>query len=320
MQYKKIILLASSTMFLIGGIMGWFGASTYDAYHAPRGTIIREGQDHFINPILSCEIGEKDTFYELGSVKENIEKTINQNIAGKNVAEISVYMRTLNSGRWIWINENLSFAPASLLKVLIMMAYFKEAEKNPLILNQQFLHEGKLRSTEQLVRAMIIDSNNPALYALTEHIDPKAISDVFADLNIPLAQTQREEDLDTVSAKTYSLVFRVLYGASYLSKDMSNKALELLSQTTFREGIAAPLKEKIIVAHKFGARTTIPPEGARKGKESKELHDCGIIYVPNHPYLLCVMTRGDNFENLAKTIADISSVAYQSIEEFFQNQ
>jgi len=27
-----------------------------------------------------------------------------------------------------------------------------------------------------------------------------------------------------------------------------------------------------------------------------QLHDCGIVYYPETPYLLCVMTKGWNFE------------------------
>ena len=200
------------------------------------------------------------------------------------------------------------------------MAYFKEAERSPLVLQQQFLHEGRLQNAEDLVKSMITESNNPALYALTEHIDPKAISDVFSDLNISLSQSQREEDLDTMSPKAYALVFRVLYGASYLNKEMSNKALELLTKTMFNEGIVAGVPNNIAVAHKFGARTAIPAEGKLKGTPAKELHDCGIIYFPEHPYVLCVMTRGTNFEQLAQTVAEISKTAYQSIDQFFQNQ
>ena len=44
--------------------------------------------------------------------------------------KISFYYRDLNHGAWIGINENEKYTPSSLLKVTIMIAYFKEAESN----------------------------------------------------------------------------------------------------------------------------------------------------------------------------------------------
>ena len=55
-------------------------------------------------------------------------------------------------------------------------------------------------------------------------------------------------------------------------------------------------------------------------QEIKQLHDCGIVYYPKHPYLLCVMTRGDSFEYLDDTIRDISHLVYQEVNEHYQEQ
>lgn len=45
-----------------------------------------------------------------------------------------------------------------------------------------------------------------------------------------------------------------------------------------------------------------------------ELHDCGIIYYPNNPYVLCVMTRGDSMEELKKIISTISLMTYKEVD------
>lgn len=57
-------------------------------------------------------------------------------------------------------------------------------------------------------------------------------------------------------------------------------------------------------AQKFGERVN--------SLQEIELHDCGIIYYPKNPYLLCVMTKGNNLDNLKSAIKNIYSIVYQS--------
>jgi hypothetical protein len=45
-----------------------------------------------------------------------------------------------------------------------------------------------------------------------------------------------------------------------------------------------------------------------------QLHDCGIIYYPGNPYLLCVMTRGTDWSALEKTIQTISAMTYKEVD------
>src|SRR5207248_2823209 len=90
-----------------------------------------------------------------------------------------------------------------------------------------------------------------------------------------------------VSVVTYSSFFRVLYNASYLTRDDSQKALALLAGVDYKDGLVAGVPASVPIAHKFGERETT-------GDTTKQLNDCGIVYYPSHPYLLCVMTRGDS--------------------------
>ena len=68
------------------------------------------------------------------------------------------------------------------------------------------------------------------------------------------------------------------------------------------------------VVHKFGERS-LGPNG-----ETKQLHDCGIVYYPNHPYLLCIMTRGTSFEPLRKTIAGTSQLFYAELDSQYSEK
>jgi beta-lactamase class A len=113
----------------------------------------------------------------------------------------------------------------------------------------------------------------------------------------------------TISAKDYSLFFRVLYNATYLNDTDSEKALSILSQVTFASGLVAGLPSGTVVAHKYGEYVN----GNNDHVDSIELHDCGIIYSKKSPYLLCVMTKGQNLNGLQDVIASISKLVYTDI-------
>lgn len=112
----------------------------------------------------------------------------------------------------------------------------------------------------------------------------------------------------TIEVKQYSSIFLQLYNSSFFdTKESSEQALELLSQSTFDKGLVAGVPKGTVVAHKFGERSDFT-DGIR------QLHDCGIVYFPGSPYLLCVMTRGRDMNMLAQTISSISKMVYQEVE------
>ncbi|MEK7643649.1 MAG: serine hydrolase [Patescibacteria group bacterium] len=327
------ILLKFLLIVLFGGLMfglGWQLRITYGSeLKTARGRIIRQGitPSGLVNPLLGCEIGDQDDFQELKLIKENLEKKIHDLEATNSVSNASLYLRTLNNGRWLGVNEDALYAPASMLKVIIMISYFKQAENNPALLTKQVIYTsidndpeinvgekerlttGNKYSIDKLIEHMIAYSDNAALNALLDSSDPAKLEETFTTLN--LALPKNTDVLDDISAKQYSAVFRTLYSASYLNTDMSEKALRLLSKTTFQIGIPAQLPTDISVAHKFGIR---------KVNQSTELHDCGIIYYPEHPYFLCIMTKGANIQKQALAIQELSKLTYTELDTFFKNE
>ncbi|HYV33420.1 MAG TPA: serine hydrolase, partial [Candidatus Limnocylindria bacterium] len=247
------------------------------------------------------------------------------------LTQASVYIRDLTDNHWAGINEQAQYEPASLLKVVIMMTYLKQAEDNPGLLSQKLLYTqqlqndstspydaasnlevGKSYKVDDLIKNMIVNSDNGAKNTLIDAIDVNALNEFYSLLNI---KNPGDSTADyTISTQTYSLLFRILFNATYLNYANSEKALELLSQATFKDGLAAGLPEGVSVAHKFGEYV---PESNGEITEIG-LHDCGIIYYPDHPYLLCVMTLGKNLDDLSSLIQNISRLAYQQIQDKYK--
>ena len=110
----------------------------------------------------------------------------------------------------------------------------------------------------------------------------------------------------------YSVFFRVLYNATYLSINHSELALKILGDTKFAEGLRAGVPEHVAIAHKFGYRRM---DGALRDTPSSQLHDCGIVYYPNKPYFICVMTKGNNINDLKAFIGEVSEAVYRDVEK-----
>lgn len=266
--------------------------------------------------------------HEYIALKNTIHSYLNSEISLNKIDYVSVYFRDLHDGPTFGINEHEEFVPASLLKVPVMIAYLSIADENRLILSRSLkavnsdefmplvqrvrasktIEDNKPYTIEELIRAMIIYSDNKAYDVLVTYMNTKISPTLFLEVFREIGIVDPQSVLDqTMSVKSYASLFRQLYNGSYLSLEMSEKALEILTQSEFKNGLAAHLPKNIKVANKFGEREII-------GQESIQLHDCGIIYFPDNPYLLCVMTRGIDLDNNISVIQQISKMVYEEVE------
>ncbi len=90
-----------------------------------------------------------------------------------------------------------------------------------------------------------------------------------------------------------------------------------MSQTDFTEGIVAGVPQGTLVSHKFGVRTVASHELTPDSQmvSNHELHDCGIVYYPNNPYFICVMTQGKEFNSLQSVIQGASELVWKYVAE-----
>ena len=292
----------------------------------PNGYSLRRQEGYqFINPLLECEISQDQEFKEYISLRKSLESYITE-VKSKNiVTEVSVYFRDLNNGPWFGIEEKAEFSPASLFKIPTMITYFKLSESDSEVLNKMLtydggedlnanenikseiqLEKGKQYTVDELIARMIIYSDNNARELLGKNIDESVQNQIYEDLGLDIPGVVSIEDYTSV--RNYASFFRILYNATYLSRDMSEKALELLSRIEFDKGLRAGVPEDTLVAHKFGER--VYPNGG-----SNQLHDCGIVYHKKTPYVICIMTRGYEIEQLVSVIKEISSRTYSFVDK-----
>lgn len=283
----------------------------------------REGGFKHVNPLLECDIA-RDVLSdeEVRPFQRAIEAALRSRVDPASGTRTSVYFRELNDGLWFSIGETERFVPASLRKVPLMIALLKQVERaggadlldREVTMNlsrdynadqnvkpSRALAKGGSYKVRELIQRMIVESDNNAFFLLTGVVDPTELEQVYARLSMLSPNAVGEDDFLTV--ETYASFFRVLYNASYIGKESSEWALDLLARSEFTAGLVSGVPRGVTVAHKFGEKSD-----ARTG--TVQLHDCGIVYYPDHPYLLCVMTQGSSFEKLDDVIREVSRLIF----------
>lgn len=307
----------------VGYFLGYVQLKTPTVGASTRGEEIRSSKGYtYTNPLLNCEVALDGDFKELFPFKNKIQDFVDARTEMHDISMASVYFRDLNNGPWFGINSDQQFNPASLLKVPILIGMLKREESTPGFLQNQFtytsetqglqenathpqLKSGQKYSMDELLVQMITHSDNTVANMLSMY-DKDAVMSVYNDLGIKLDTDDKSND-PQITVRQYGSLFRILFNASYLSRPLSEKALEMLVNTTFTSGIVAGVPSSVNIAHKYGERSWTD-------SAERQLHDCGIVYYPNKPYLLCVMTRGSNFTHLSEVIAAISKIVYTQVD------
>jgi beta-lactamase class A len=201
----------------------------------------------------------------------------------------------------------------------MMMAYLKLLERDPAAAAAEIPYERKQSQAVQgtviahplvvgehyapntLLERMITESDNESAYLLYRFVGDELAGEVYTELGLPVPFANQDYN---VRVRDYATFFRILYNATYLSPESSERALELLTRSDFDKGISAGIPAGIPIANKFGER-----DYGRAG--DSQLHDCGIVYAPKRPYMLCIMTQGSGIERLSEVIRDISAAVYE---------
>lgn len=336
-QILNNILKQTWLLFLIGLIFGYIlnpvlhraGDLQKNKLKQPVALRLTDPNYPLIRPLLGFDSAEATDYGQLSDLKSELIKQIDSEKKQGNAAQISVYFRQFDTAEWIQANGDEQYVPASLFKVPIMMVYYHLAESDPALLSKQLtftgqndidneqvikpaqqLVVGKSYTVEQLIETMIIYSDNDADQLLVKNLSAADFNKIFSDFRILLPTTTA--NLDFITVKDYALFLRALYGSTYLNRADSEKALELLRQSAFKDGLSAGVPGGVEVAHKFGEHAAKDSKtGAIIG--DREFHDCGIVYDSKSPYLLCVMTKGNDLTKLETAVRDISRAVYNNI-------
>lgn len=280
-------------------------------------SIVRDYHVGLTKPLLFADLNCESA--ELSALKEKLNAQIEQLKGVGDVKRASVYYKELNTLRWIQAGDGGEYYPASMLKIAVLLNVLKSSEHKPGFLDQQlqltsvigfgvmetpskYLEKGKFYSVRELLEAMIVRSDNDATRLLFSVMDETEYAAMYSKLSIP--QPDPNDFFYQMSAINLAKFYRILYNVSYLNEENSEYALNLLTKTEFKGGIAAGIPSDVKVAHKFGEHFT-------EGK-AKQFHDSGIVYLGGSAYVVVIMTEGDELPKLEKVVRSLSEICFKN--------
>lgn len=210
----------------------------------------------------------------------------------------SFYFEYLPTGTSVGVNEKEEFYAASLFKLPVIMSYYRQLERlkernDPVLtiqekdLDKEFGNlwkkgVGYKIKMSDAIKLAITNSDNTAIRLVVSQTTENDFEHVYQALDIDLRTDDGGARLTT---KGYTSILKALYFSSVLEKKDSQEILDLLTKTKFVDKLPAGVPENIAVAHKIGVYN--------KNGENEAYMDCGIVYVPNRPYALCMLSISD---------------------------
>ncbi len=255
---------------------------------------------------------------------------------------ISVSVHDLETGNEIHINADEFFHPASTFKVHVMMEVFRQAQEGLFSLDDQvqiinsftsiadgsrfsldvnddsettlYQRLGEAESIGELTRLMIVRSSNLATNILIEKVGTQNVNAFIRALGIEGVSVLRgvEDNAafrlsmnNSASAGGLTQTMQLIAEGKVVSKQISEKMVEIMLKQEFNESIPALLPKSVKIAHKTGWT-------------GEFYHDTGIVFLENRkPYAISIMTRGfaeDNEKAAHECIATISKMIYEQLQ------
>lgn len=298
----------------------------------------------FLDPNVSTlphivDKSEKVSVLSLSPLREKIRPLIADHIARSewpDNSRIGVYVEDLNTGAWLGLDERERFLPFSLLKVPAVMAAMKRVDRREWTLDQSMtltegdidtrpgvpqwtpLAAGQRMTFQNVLEKMLVESDNTPYFLLTRHLTDDEIDSVYHHLGID--PDEGSDFRRMVTPRKFATLFRALYYSTYLSRSSSQYLLSLMNRAIHVYAIRAAIPPEIAVAHKIGiyfpSSVVSSPATVSSSSVPIHMHDAGIVYYPDRPFMIAVMTAGMKQANATSAIRDIAAAVYEHYERY----
>jgi beta-lactamase class A len=210
-------------------------------------------------------------------------------------------IKDLSTGKHIAVNGQMSFNPASVIKVPVMVEAFRQAELGKIDMDEtmvmrqdnkltgsgglQFLPTGSTFTIHRLIFQMITDSDNTATNMLIKKLGAANINATMRELGLRNTVIKDATLLcklpgchNTSSPEDMLLLMDKMYRHELVSADVCDQMLGIMEAQHHRWGIPRHLPPTVKIANKPGSLDYVR-------------NDVGIVYAGSHPYILSIFSK-----------------------------
>ena len=225
-----------------------------------------------------------------------------------------VFFQDLESGKSFSINGETKMQAASLNKLPVMLALYREAEAGRVDLDAVYRLQaddkrngaGSLQGRpvgyeityRQMLELMGKQSDNTAFNIVSRTLGSEKIQALEDQLGMSRSSFADWE----MTPQDVGTFFRKLFQEKIINEKDKQEMLSFLTDTIWEDRIPAGIPKGVRVAHKIGTETGV-------------ISDAGIIFSPK-PFILVIMTQEANEIEAKKALPEISAKVW----EFFGSQ
>lgn len=216
--------------------------------------------------------------------------------------QAGLYAKNLATGQTISINSDEIFATASTHKLVVALAVYKYIYPEVAVAKKQ--------EYDQLIKKMMVISDNPAFYELLTEIEqrrPTALTQVLQDMGLTKTRIHSDDAFkqynyhSVTTPHEMAIVLETIYKEQYLGREISAILKEELAKTIFKEEIPRHMKNNKVL-HKVGQL----PDGV--------LNDVGIVDDGKNPILISAFTKTEQSPDYASDfLAQLAVKAYDAL-------
>jgi beta-lactamase class A len=216
----------------------------------------------------------------------------------------SIWFHDLRTGDSVSIRGERRYTAASTIKVPIAMYLYHLAANNRLNLDRkvavqredwaagtgvlQAVAPGSLYTYRELARLSIVQSDNIAANVLMRTLGQEQLVSYLKEIGV-----RHDREQNQISPRDLGLAIRHLWRMALRYPKPWAQLLEYLQETAHNDRLPAGVPEGVPVAHKIGS-------------VDLSFHDAGIVYHPQRPYILVVMTDTMGERAAARFISRVS--------------
>lgn len=236
--------------------------------------------------------------------------------------KVFVSVRMLDGSGSFDIDGDESVKSASMIKLLVLAEYLDEVDSGELLASDEYVlaasdvvggsgslqseRRGTVYTLDEVARRMIAQSDNTATNVLIDRMGLDAIASKADELGLDgtalrhkLMLPANDGTSNMMCANDATQILEQIANGSIASAEACERAEDFLLEQEDNEGLAEGLDEDVAFGHKTGSL-----DDAR--------HDGGIVYA-EHPYAICVLTCGVDYDVANALMARISAAVYEEL-------